>query len=219
MGAQYEIIIGNGGQQPFIIPGNCRSVSHEHARFWVDDAGNWWIEDIKGASGNGTFVMGEDGVFRSIKQKMIDRDTIIRLGQGGHNSFTFYANRILAPEDYSYEFDLLEGKLRAIKQEQAMLEAENEKKQKRMKQIRIGGSVLTLGVAGLGLMLSGGNPLGFTPALLTGAITGLLPSPDTKQLKALEQRKRNILLCPKCFNPIGEAFVNNRQCPACKAKG
>lgn len=217
MSANNEIIIGRGGQQSFIIPGSCGAVSHEHTRFWVDENRNWIIEDIKGPAGNGTFVMDEQGEFRRITIKMIDRDTIIRLGPGGHNSFTFYANRLISPDDYSYEFDLLESKLNAVKREQQMLEAENEKKQNRVKNLRMIGGGLTILVLVGGFLLGGVG--GAMPSVVVGAITGLLPGPDTKALKNLERKKRAFLLCPKCFAPISETTVYNRICPSCKAKG
>lgn len=209
--------IGRGGQQPFIIPGTCGAVSHEHTRFWVDDNGNWWIEDIKGPNGNGTYVMGSDGEFRRITRKMIDRDTIVRLGPGSHTSFTFYANRLIAPDDFSYEFDLMEDKLREFKKEQAMLEAENEKKLKRVKMVRISGGILTGAFVILGVVC---GKIGLaSPAMLTGAIAAMMPSPDTKAMKNLAERKKAVLVCPKCFNPISENTVYNRMCPSCKAKG
>lgn len=217
MSAQYEIIIGRGGQQPFIIPGDCGAVSHEHTRFWVDESGHWIIEDIKGMAGNGTYVMDAQGVFRSIKTKMIDRDTIIRLGPGGHNSFTFYANRLIAPDDFTYEFDLLESKLHEIKREQQTLEAENEKKQVRVKNLRMVGGALTIVMLVGGFLLGGVG--GAMPSVVVGAITGLLPGPDTKALKNLEKRKRALLVCPNCFLPISEANAYNHKCPSCKAQG
>lgn len=217
MSAQYEIIVGRGGQQPFIIPGSCGAVSHEHARFWVDQAGNWIIEDIKGPAGNGTYVMDAQGEFRSVRSKMIDRETIIRLGPGGHNSFTFYANRFIEPEDFSFEFDLLESKLGQIKQEQMFLETENEKKQARVKNLRMVGGVLTIAMLVGGYILGGVG--GAMPSVVVGALTGLLPGPDTKALKALEKKKRALLVCPQCFLPISEANLYNHKCPSCKAHG
>lgn len=213
----YEIIIGNGGQQPFIIPGSCRAVSHNHARFYVDDNGNWFIEDLTGPNGNGTYVQDCNGVFRKIQTMTIDRDSVIRLGCGGHNSFTFYANRIIAPDDFSYEFSLIHERLREIQQEQVRLEADNEKKSKRIKTIRTVGGFLTLVFLGVGLVT--GSPLGFAPAALSGGIAAFLPAPDQKQLKALMERKKSVMVCPRCFSPISEAAIYNRVCPLCKAKG
>lgn len=213
----YEMIIGKGGQQPFIIPGTCDAVSHNQARFWVDDNGNWFIEDLTGVNGNGTYVRDSTGIFRRIKTKMIDRDTVIRLGCGGHHSFTFYANRFIAPEDFSFEFDLLQHQLRSIQQEQAVLEAENEKKVKRMKLIRGTGGVITIAIMIYSAVTQ--SFLGLAPAAITGALSAFLPAPDQKQLKALMEKKKNILVCPNCFNPISETAVYNRVCPMCKAKG
>ncbi len=213
----YEIIIGRNGQQPFTIPGTCEAVSHQHALFTVDDNGNWFIEDIKGPHGNGTFVQDVNGEFRRIQKKMIDRDSIIRLGCGGHNSFTFFANRIIAPDNFSYEFDLLHHRLRALQQEQAALEAINEKKAKKIKTIRAASGVITLGLLAYAAVMK--SPAGFAPAAISGAVTALLPAPDQKHLKALAEKKKAILVCPKCFSPISETAVNNRVCPLCKAKG
>lgn len=213
----YEMIIGHGAQQPFTIPGSCSAVSHRHAMLRVDDMGNWYIDDLTGPQGNGTYIRDSEGIFRRITSKMIYRDSIIRLGSGGHNSFTFYANRIIAPDDYSYEFDLLHQQLMNFAQEQATLEAENEKKGKRMKYIRMGCGVLT--AAFVLYSFISGNSVGFAPAAVSGALTAMLPAPDQKPLKQLMERKKTMLVCPKCFNPISEIAINNRVCPMCKAKG
>lgn len=213
----YEIIIGREGQQPFPIPDTCKAVSRAHARFIVDDNGNWFIEDIKGPQGNGTFVMDANGEFRSIQSKMINRDSVIRLGSGGYKSFTFFANRIIAPDNFSYEFNLLNDRLRAIRQEQSLLEAANEKKAKKIKVIRAASGVITLGLLAYAAIMK--SPAGFAPAAISGAVTALLPAPDQKQLKALAEKKKAILVCPRCFSPISETAVNNRVCPLCKAKG
>jgi len=213
----YEIIIGRGAQQPFIIPGNCNAVSHNHARFMVDDDGNWFIEDLTGPNGNGTYVRDCNGIFRRVQSKMIDRDSVIRLGCGGHNSFTFYANRIIAPDDFSFEFDLIQTQLRDIQDEQARLEAKNEKKTKRIRTIRAAGGALTITFIAISLIT--GSALGVAPAVLSGAVSAFLPTPDQKQFKAILEKKKAILICPKCFSPISEAAVYNRVCPLCKAKG
>ena len=213
----YEIIIGNGGEQPFTIPGSCRAVSHNHARFYVDDDGNWFITDLTGPTGNGTFIRDSNGEFRRINTKMSDRDTVIRLGSGGHNSFTFYANRIIAPDDFTFEFDLLHRQLNDIRQEQLMLEAENEKKAKRIRGIRLGGAVLTISFIAVSLIT--GSALGVAPAVLSGAVSAFLPTPDQKKVKDLIERKKTSMVCPKCFSPISETAVYNRVCPLCKAKG
>lgn len=213
----YEIIIGRRAQQQFVIPDSCDAVSRQHARFWVDDNGNWFIDDLTGGRGNGTFVRDSTGAFRRIQTKMIDRDTVIRLGCGGHHSFTFYANRIIAPTNYSYEFDLLQRQMRELRQEQATIETANEKKAKRLKLIRGGSALVTLGIMAYSALTK--SYLGLAPAAITGAVTALLPTPDQKQMKELLERKKNLLLCPCCFNPISEAALYNRVCPMCKAKG
>lgn len=214
----YTLTIGRNGEQPFTIPGTCQAVSHEHARLLVDESGNWTLEDLKPPPyGNGTYVRDADGEFRLITKKRIGLDTVIRLGCAGHNGFTFYANRLVAPDNFSYEFDLLEAKLTDIRRRQLMIEAENEKKQKRIRGIRIGSGVLTLGI--LATTMITGSGLGIAPAMLTGAVTALLPGPDQKALKALLEEKKNILVCPSCFSPISEADALNRACPRCKAKG
>lgn len=213
----YEIIIGNGGQQPFTIPGNCRAVSHNHVKFTVNDDGNWFIEDLTGPNGNGTYVQDCNGVFRRIHTKMIDRDTVIRLGCGGHNSFTFFANRIISPDDFSYEFDLLQARLREIQNQQTLLEAENEKKAKRIKVIRGIGTAIAAIFAIYSFIFQA--PMGIGITVIAAGIATLLPSPDQKKIKALLEKKKAILVCPKCFLPINEASVYNRACPMCKAKG
>lgn len=213
----YEIIIGRGGQQPFTIPGTCEAVSHHHARFTVDDDGNWFIENLTGPGGNGIYIKDCNGTFRRTEAKMIDRDSVIRLGSGGHISFTFYANRIIAPDDYSYEFDLIQAQLREIQQEQSRVEAENEKKARKIKAIRAASGVVTLGLLAYAAVMK--SPGGFAPAAISGAVTALLPSPDQKRLKAVLEKKKALLLCPKCFSPISEAAIYNRACPMCKAKG
>lgn len=213
----YEILIGRGAQQPFIIPGNCNAVSHHHARFQVDDDGNWSIQDLTGPNGNGTFVQDSTGVFRRIQTKMIDRDTVIRLGSGGHNSFTFYANRVIAPDDFSYEFGLIHSRLHALQEEQARLEAENEKKARRIKAIRTTGTLIAAISALLSFVASMPGVIGVT--VVAGGIATFCPAPDQKKLKALLEKKKALLVCPKCFQPISETALYNRMCPLCKAKG
>lgn len=212
----YEMIIGCGGEQPFMIPGTCRTVSHRHTRFWVDDNGNWFIEDLTGPQGNGTYIRDSSGEFRRINRKRIDRDSVIRLGAGGYNAFTFYANRIIAPDDFSFEFTLLQKQLREIQNEQQRLEAENERKAKKIKNVRLVGGCIA-GLSAIGALFSMPGFIGVMA--ISGAIAGLLPAPNPKELKALLERKKSIMVCPKCFQPISETAIMNRLCPQCKAKG
>lgn len=212
----YQIIIGCGGEQPFMIPGTCRTVSHRHARFWVDDNGYWFIEDLTGPNGNGVYIRDSNGEFRRIIRKRIDRDTVIRLGAGGHNAFTFFANRIIAPDDFSFEFTLLQRQLREIQQEQQKLEIENEQKAAKIKKVRTTGIVIGA-LSAVGALFGMPALLGVT--LISGGIAALLPSPDQKALKALLEKKKSIMVCPKCFQPVSETSIMNRICPLCKAQG
>ena len=47
-----QYIVGRDSEAGFIVSRS--SVSRQHARLYVDDAGNWWVEDLN--STNGTFV-------------------------------------------------------------------------------------------------------------------------------------------------------------------
>ncbi|HEY0480411.1 MAG TPA: GGDEF domain-containing protein [Kofleriaceae bacterium] len=47
-----QYIVGRDSEAGFVVSRS--SVSRQHARLYVDDAGNWWVEDLN--STNGTFV-------------------------------------------------------------------------------------------------------------------------------------------------------------------
>jgi len=47
-----QYIVGRDSEAGFVVSRS--SVSRQHARLFVDDDGNWWVEDLN--STNGTFV-------------------------------------------------------------------------------------------------------------------------------------------------------------------
>src|SRR5258705_353684 len=47
-----QYIVGRDSEAGFVVSRS--SVSRQHARLYVDDDGNWWVEDLN--STNGTFV-------------------------------------------------------------------------------------------------------------------------------------------------------------------
>lgn len=205
--------IGKKGNQPFKITAD--GVSGEHARITIDN-GQWYIEDLD--STNGTFLKDSNGEFVRIYKKQIFENSIIRLAKGGHHSHTFTAHRLLAPEnDYSYEF--LELRKTMARQ------LEEEKKQEQIN-TRNGWIAKCAGVAAILLCtLIGAIPgvtvdpnIRYVVIAFAPIIVGLLFRNDAARLKAVKNRRRNLIVCPKCGRPISDFDVDNMQCSVCKAK-
>lgn len=120
-----ELIVGRSQSSSIKIPAAKDAVSGQHVRITINDNGIWKLEDLK--SSNGTYVRDENGEFHRVYNKQIQESDIIRLGNGGANSFIFTARRILALDDsYAYEFKMLRKELQKQKElEEALAKRAN----------------------------------------------------------------------------------------------
>jgi diguanylate cyclase (GGDEF)-like protein len=64
-----QYIVGRDSEAGFVVSRS--SVSRQHARIYVEDEGNWWVEDL--GSTNGTFV---NEVRLSRPQQLVDSDQV-----------------------------------------------------------------------------------------------------------------------------------------------
>ena len=165
----------------------------------------------------------KNGNFQRVFKKIISENSIIRLGQEGHDSFVFTAHRAIATDlSYAYEFKQLRKQLKSIIDEEVILERKNQRNMKIVKAaspIALGLCVLAqYGIPGLkekadlNLWISR-IAMGAAPVVI-GAFFGI----DTQSVKALKQKKAKVLTCPQCGYPISEFDIQNMQCSRCKAK-
>lgn len=127
-----EYIIGRSANSPVKVPVEKAGVSGTHAKITIRENGTWEIEDLNSA--NGTFLKDKDGIFQRVFKKVISENSIIRLGQEGHDSFIFMAHRVIATDQsYVYEFKQLKKQLNAIIEEEAILERKNQRNMKIVK--------------------------------------------------------------------------------------
>lgn len=214
-----EIIIGRSGTQPFKIPEEYTCVHGEHARITISDNGQWFIEDLKGEKGQGTYVKDENGYFRRVYKKQILETDIIRLGRQGYGCFTFMAHRVTAvPGDYSFEFRQMRRWLRELKDR----EEEQEKKNFRNGWIgRCSGivAVLVCLVVGSALDMDSEMQLNLNRVLvpLAPIAVGLAFGNDMNRLRAVRLLRTRKIVCPHCGRPLSDFDVENQQCSSCKA--
>lgn len=206
-----EIAVGRSAVSPLKIPSDRDAVSGQHAKITIYDNGVWKLEDLN--STNGTFVRDENGDFNRVYTKHIQESDIIRLGNGGANSFVFTARRILKPdESYFYEF----------RQLKKMLQRQKEKEAEKEKRIELSGWLQSFTGAAVLLATIGFHQMdpmvryalmAAVPVLIKIAFNG-----DSKALKRLKKKRERLLVCPKCGKPISEFDIEQGQCSRCKAK-
>lgn len=216
-----EFLIGRAADSPITIPADKVGVSGSHVKISIDENGRWEVEDLNSA--NGTYVRDEDGNFQRVFKKKIDEDSIIRLGQGGHNSFVFMAHRVIAQDNsYEYEFRKLRNLLKCQMEEEEALELRNARNMKIVK----AASPLAMGLcvvaqyaipglkddANLNLWISRGA------MALAPVVIGMFFGIDAHAVKSLKQKRIRLLTCPKCGYPVSEFDIQNMQCSRCKAK-
>lgn len=207
------MIIGRNGEQPFKI--TAEGVSAHHASLTFMDNGTWILEDLD--STNGTYVRNEDFVFERIVKKVIDKDTVIRLGDETVNGFTFIALQLVKTDqnDYTYEF----GKLRSAWKK---LIVEREKHEKFT--TIIGFAPIALSIVCFGLtflpMFDNADPVK-TRAFMTlpSFASPIIGYWGKKRAKQFSLRMANTMVCPKCGRILNEQEVRKAQCLACKAHG
>jgi len=206
-----ELIIGRSPSSPVKIPADRSGVSGQHVKITVSDNGIWKLEDLKSA--NGTYVRDENGDFQRVYTKQIKESDIIRLGNDGANSFSFYAHRAITSEDsYLYEFKQLR---KALNLQKALEE-------KIAKKSEIAGWIQAL-VPGiiLGATLCIPQMDMGTRCILMAVATPMFKiifNGNSKAMRNIKKRREKLLLCPKCFKPISEFDIEQGQCSRCKAK-
>lgn len=157
-------------------------------------------------------------MFNRVYSKQILESDIIRLGNGGANSYTFTAHRVLNPdESYAYEF----------KQLKKLVRLQKEKEEKKEKKIELNGWISKLsGLAVIGLCAIAGSFEGvnidpnirYILIACAPVVVGLLFKGDAKSLKILRKKREKLLVCPKCGRPVSEFDIEQGQCSRCKAK-
>lgn len=204
-------IVGRCGNQPFKIAAD--GVSAEHAKVIVRD-GQWFIEDLN--SRNGVFIRNEKGEFVRVYKKKIDEDTIIRLGQGGHHSYTFMAHRLCAAEnDCSYEFMMLKKKLAELSEEEIRLDTISSRNGWIAKCSGVGMVFICIL---LGKFIHIDSNLRYILIAFAPILIGLAFRNDSLKLKEIKARRKCFIVCPKCGKPLSDFEVENMQCNSCKAK-
>ncbi len=216
-----EYIVGRAPSSVIAVPADKNGVSGEHVRISISDSGKWEVEDL--GSANGTFFKDENGVYQRVYKKVIDENTMLRLGQEGHNSFIFMAHRVVAPDSsYNYEFKQLRKILKKQIEEEDALETRNARN---MQIVKLAAPIALVfcvvaqftipGLkddANLNLWISRGA-MAIAPVVI-GMFFGI----DTRKVKALKQKRLRMLTCPKCGYPISETDVHQMACSRCKAK-
>lgn len=200
-----QIVIGKNGEQKFPISN--AGVSRHHARITITDNG-WLLEDLN--STNGTYVRNENGNFERVLSKHIHEDTVIRLGDSSINGYTFWAHHVLEenPNDYGYEFTKI-GHLR----EQLMADRKNAitRSQQKAKIWRLLISLIPLAfsifVTDIKLMRAS--------MIIPGLVMMLIPQKNGNE--QIDNKIRNMLVCPKCGRPLSEYEIKSQQCLSCKS--
>ena len=216
-------IVGRNGNQPFQIAAG--GVSREHAEISIDEAGHWHVRDLD--STNGTYVRTEDGSFIRIGSKDISEDTILRLGEGSYQCFTFMAHRVLAQEgDYSYEFIQLRKTFRQQEEREARVKAVIEKHKRIILYSTIVaalpllvGAIADLSERGaLQDIMNKVNVFRMALVVIVPMILRLIYSGDEKKLRDTVALRKSLFVCPKCGQILTEYNIHNMTCPYCKAK-
>lgn len=208
-----KFMIGRGTQcnQPFPITSD--GVHSEHAVITIDDNGRWQLEDLKGDSGNGTYVREPDGSFKRVYKITISPTTVIRLASGGHHSYTFMAHRVLqAPDDFGYEINEVRQIYSNLKEE----EENEEKRLQRLKSLPMIVSAVCLIASFLATNISAVRVIMGSQAIVIGLVSYFFGG--TNKIKSIREKRRKLVVCPRCQRPMNDFDLDNRQCSICKAK-
>ena len=206
---EQKIIIGREGNQPFPITQD--GVSGRHASLTIRTDGTWVLEDLN--STNGTYIRNKDFVFERVGRKVIEKDTIIRLGSDDTiRSLQFMAVRLVAgPKDFSFEFGLLKSKWDGLMERRDKLE----KQIALMSYLPVGASVLLLGATISVNDIHVIRGVMFLPSILSPVINTF----GKKKLKKLNEEVKHTFVCPNpnCGMPLTETEVKRGKCLKCKA--
>lgn len=209
-------IIGRTGNQSFKI--TSESVHGEHVKITITEQGKWILEDLKGENSNGTYIQDEYGEFHKIYRVNITPDTIIRLANGGHRSYTFMAHRVLASEnDFSYEFKVLRVLYRKLLEQEK--KSENMNVRNRWIE-RFSTFIALVSCCIIEKMIDSdwiGN-LKMPFMMFAPTLTGLLLPNGNIRLKRLKEQRSKTVVCPNCRRPLSDFDINNMKCSICKAQ-
>lgn len=226
-----EIFIGRNeqvmrqayGNNVYIVPEDCTTVSSPHAKLTIHNNGVWQLEDLNSA--NGTYIRNVDGEFERVFNIQITPETIIRFGVAGHMSHTCWACHIKSwyegnKDNYFYEFNRIQQVAAKYNEAVAKQEAINERHNWIATFSSAGGMVIFLiisAITGDGEIKSGDMVLRM---MIMSALPPLVKtcfSKDAKKLRALRQMRTWQLTCPKCFMPLSDMEIQNLKCGKCKA--
>ena len=164
---------------------------------------------------NGTYIRNKDFVFERVGRKVIEKDTIIRLGSDDTiRSLQFMAVRLVAgPKDFSFEFGLLKSKWDGLMERRDKLE----KQIALMSYLPVGASVLLLGATISVNDIHVIRGVMFLPSILSPVINTF----GKKKLKKLNEEVKHTFVCPNpnCGMPLTETEVKLGKCLKYVARG
>lgn len=216
---QQTFIIGRRGTQPFKISDDQEYVHNEHARLTFDpQSRDWYIEDLKGTTGNGVFIRQPDGEFRRVISCRIKPHDIVRLGPENAKSFTFMAHHVLTPESYNYEFAYMQALAKKLNEEEAAQTAIQKKHTLTTYIVPIFTAALSMSLRlfvdiDLGILIAITMGLSSIPL----GILRVIYRNDAERLKAIKARRVKLIQCPKCWRPLSDYDLRYGRCSACKA--
>lgn len=208
-----KFLIGRGSQcnQPFQIPND--GVHSEHATLTIDDSGKWMLEDIKGDAGNGTYIRTPEGEWKRVYRVAVTPTTVIRLASGGHHAYTFMANRVLQPkDDFAFEINEVRRTYYDLRQQ----EETEEKRLQKLKSLPMVVSAVCLIASFIATSLQAVRVIMGSQAIIIGLVSYFFGG--NTQLRAIRERRRKLVVCPRCQRPMSDFDLENRQCSICKAK-
>ena len=216
-----EYIIGRSPSSPIPIPSNKTFVSGNHVKITIGDDGRWEIEDLD--SPNGTYVKDINGDFKRVNKKLIDENSVIRLGQEGHGSFQFMAHRVLADSpSFEYEFNHLKKLLQQQIVEEQALESKNARNMKIVKAASPIALIFCVAAQYTipGLKDDSNANLWISRVAMAVApwAIGIFFGIDMSGARELKKKRQKLLTCPSCGFPLSDYDIHNMQCSRCKAK-
>ncbi len=214
-----EIIIGRNGNQPFQI--TAEGVSGHHASLTKRHDGVLVLKDLD--SKNGTFVRNQQFLFERIEEKVVDKDSVIRLGDETINGITFSVSRLFTQDvnDYTYEFGRIKRKWKSYVQEKKDFN-------RRWSMYMYIPSVLSavcLIMSFLPIFKQFANETQMfimrVPMVVSMLVTPIIHNMRRSREKVLSEKSANLFICPRpgCGRLLSESEIRKTQCMACKAHG
>lgn len=224
IGRNEQVMRQTFGNNVYIVPEDCSTVSSPHAKLTIHNNGVWQLEDLN--SKNGTYVRNTEGEYERVFNVQITPDTIIRFGVAGHMSHSCWACHIKSwyegnKDNYFYEFDRIQQMAAKYNEAVSRQEAINERHNWIATFSSMGGMVIFMIISAF----SKKDGISSNDMILRMMIMSALPplvkacfSKDGKKLKALRLKRAALLTCPKCFMPLTDIEIENRKCNKCKAR-